>query len=96
MNTLDNLLDKTFAYGIDWTEYKDKSEHDHDTSMFAAKIKAQHKEALKASLIDYIESLIPEKYTPAEMMAGVDDSADYREGYNQAIDTMRAKLKGKE
>lgn len=50
-NELDELLNKTFAYGVDWTEYKDKSEQDHDTSMFAAKIKAQQKEALKQELL---------------------------------------------
>jgi len=48
---LDKILGKIFAYGVDWTEYKDKSEYDHNTSMFAAKIKAQQKEALKQELL---------------------------------------------
>jgi predicted ATP-grasp superfamily ATP-dependent carboligase len=59
MKQLDELLDQIFAYGVDWTEYKDKSEYDHDTSMFAAKIKAQQKEALKQA----IQALIEEEKT---------------------------------
>ena len=35
---------------------------------------------------------LPEKYTPAEMMLDIDASADYREGYNQAISDMRQAL----
>jgi hypothetical protein len=52
---LEKLLDQIFAYGVDWTEHKDKSEYDHDTSMFAAKIKAQHKEALLTSIINLVD-----------------------------------------
>jgi hypothetical protein len=48
---VEELLDSTFAYGVDWTEYKDKSEHDHETSVFASKIKAQQKEAIKQKLL---------------------------------------------
>lgn len=40
MKTVDEVLNTIFSYGLDWTEYKDKSDYDHDTSMFAAKIKA--------------------------------------------------------
>jgi hypothetical protein len=58
MSTLDNLLDEMFAYGIDWTEYKDKSEHDHEVSTYAGKIKSELKESFKASLIEYINKEI--------------------------------------
>ena len=58
--TLDDRLTKIFAYGIDWTEYKDKSEYDHDTSMFAAKIKAQHKKALEQAILSDLLEIIEE------------------------------------
>jgi hypothetical protein len=49
------------------------------------------KKRLKASLIDYIEGLIP----PPENNYMYQDK-HWVAGYNQAIDDMRAKLKGKE
>jgi len=53
-------LDKIFAYGIDWTEYKDKSENDHQVSTFAGKIK----EELKDELVAKIKALVVESIPP--------------------------------
>jgi len=62
-NTLDEILDGVFAYGIDWTEHKDKSEHDHEVSTFAGKIKDELKETAKQQ----IQALITEEVEQAVM-----------------------------
>lgn len=46
------ILDQIFAYGIDWTEFKDKSENDHEVSTYAGKIKDE----LKAQLTQAINN----------------------------------------
>lgn len=48
------VLDSIFAYGIDWTEFKDKSENDHSVSMFAGKIKSELKDELTKTLTELI------------------------------------------
>ena len=80
-SSLDEILDRIFAYGVDWTEYKDKSEYDYDTSMFAAKIKAQHKEALKQELQTYITKREREARVD-ELQGFVEKFAKYTEDYD--------------
>jgi hypothetical protein len=82
MSTLDNLLDSLihdFAHINDDELGEDKFKGHHNPTLF------------KASLIDYIEGLIP----PPENNYMYQDK-HWVAGYNQAIDDMRAKLKGKE
>jgi CRISPR/Cas system-associated endoribonuclease Cas2 len=60
-------LDKIFAYGIDWTEYKDKSENDHQVSTFAGKIK----EELKDELVAKIKALVVESIGKDEVFIDI-------------------------
>lgn len=70
--SLREILDKTFAYGIDWTEYKDKSDHDHEVSTFAGKIKDELKEALIAK----IKALVVESIGQDEEYIGLSNAND--------------------
>lgn len=50
------ILEPVFAYGIDWEEFKDQSDDDHNVSTFAGRIKSEFlAEALQA-LTDLHES----------------------------------------
>ena len=92
--TIDQLLDQTFAYGVDWTEYKDKSEHDHDTSMFAAKIKAQQKQALKKAIESYItQRELQSQIKILEKAHRLDGQMDYDNETDEYIDTLIDSLK---
>jgi len=57
---LDKVLDSIWAYGVDWTEHKDESEHDLKVSTYAAKIKKDMKQEFKAALQSLIEDRVRE------------------------------------
>lgn len=59
---LNKLLDSTFAYGVDWTEFRDKSGTDHEVATYATKIKAE----MKAKLKETIQAIITTETTKAE------------------------------
>lgn len=54
-NTLDEqirkIITRLFAYGVDWTELKDKSTDDHEVSTFAAKIKSDFANEISKELL---------------------------------------------
>lgn len=89
--SVDELLGRIFAYGIDWQEFKDTSEHDHDVSTFAGKIKAEMKDELQSQLHSLLISKLPEKRkTDGYSRTGGVGPINY--AYNQAIDDVRAVL----
>jgi len=93
----DELLGRIFAYGIDWQEFKDTSEHDHDVSTFAGKIKAEMRDELKSQLHSLLISKLPEKkilegYESPWGWTISDEDRDSKEGYNSALDDVKAVL----
>ena len=72
---LDNLLDSTFAYGVDWTEYKDKSDTDHEVSTYAGKIKDEMKAKLKQAITNKIKEAELEAVYNVFYMVWIEDGA---------------------
>ena len=54
---IEKILRTSFAYGIDWTEYREKQENDHDIAVYAGKIKAE----LRTLATDQIIQLIKDE-----------------------------------
>lgn len=88
MNTLDNLLDRYYPVGT--VEADDKV--DVGKAELMTELIKHHRTQFRASLIDYIEGLIP-----ARKDFSTDPEDEWEQsswvGYNKAIDDMRAKLK---
>jgi hypothetical protein len=64
--TLDDRLTKVIAYGVDWTEFKDKSEEDHTVSTYAGKIKTLIKDDFKFSILSDLLEIIEQSRTESE------------------------------
>lgn len=69
---LDELLDRMFAYGVDWTELKEDLECGHSTSVYAGKIKAEIKKELRTTILTHIDTVCREAR-----------QAGYSQGYDQ-------------
>ena len=51
-------ITRLFAYGVDWTEIRDKSKDDHEVSTFAAKIKDDFAKEVTNTLAREISTII--------------------------------------
>jgi hypothetical protein len=51
---VDKILNPIFAFGIDWEEFRDKSDKDHEVSTFAGKIKSDLKAEVKQAILTLI------------------------------------------
>lgn len=72
MSRLDDIFNPIFAYGVDWTENRDKSPEDHDVSVFAGKIKGEFSLTVKQQIKELFLELIGEDEMPgAGRMIGV-------------------------
>lgn len=95
--SMDELLGEIFAYGIDWTEHKDKSEHDHEVSTYAGKIKDELKESLKSSLYSLLMDVIGEyEITEENQDTGHDCYESFCDYCDKAVrDELRAEQRQK-
>jgi hypothetical protein len=62
------IITRLFAYGVDWTEYRDTSLQDHDVSTYAAKIKSEFANEVANEITTLISTAVRE----AEEMARLD------------------------